>query len=168
MDPIVGSAVGLTLGAEDVGSVVEGLEVGWNEGDMVGLGIGSDEGIILGLEVGADVGVMLGLEVGADVGDVVGLEVGADVGDEVGLEVGADEGDVVGLNVGADVGDVVLLKTGADVGISVGEGDGLLVLVVGLTVGVAVVGDSDGDSVVGWKVYDGRDDGWGVYVGCCV
>jgi hypothetical protein len=61
MGPFVGSAVGLTLGAEDVGSVVEGLEIGWNEGDVVGLGVGSDVGIMLGLEVGVDVGVMLGL-----------------------------------------------------------------------------------------------------------
>jgi hypothetical protein len=49
MGPIVGSAVGLTLGAEDVGSVVEGLEVGWNKGDVVGLEVRSDEGMILGL-----------------------------------------------------------------------------------------------------------------------
>lgn len=77
--------------------LVLGAEVGLVKGDAVGLVLGAfDMGAF---DVGADDGVALGAEVGLLKGDAVGLVLGAfDTGD---FDVGADEGlDVVGLTEG--------------------------------------------------------------------
>ena len=118
------------VGLDDVGLSVVGVA---DDGALVGIDVGNDDGGLVGLKDGVFVGVVVGER-------VEGVDVGMDVGDFVGLAVGLED---VGLSV-------VGFSDGGLVGDAVGENEGDLVglLVIGFDeVGLFVVGCCDGSAV---------------------
>jgi hypothetical protein len=95
------------VGLDDVGLSVVGVADG---ALVVGIDVGNDDGGLVGLNDGVFVGVVVGdrvegADVGMDVGDFVGLAEGFE---DVGLiVVGLSVGGLVGAAVGIDVGDLV-------------------------------------------------------------
>jgi hypothetical protein len=111
----VGMLLGDALGDMDGYSVI---------GDCVGRDV---SGEAVGLEIGEDEGLLVGLEEGDVLGDVVGDVLGLEVGEDDGLLVGLSDGAVVGVVVGDFVGSVRdgnwvgLEVCGTPVGALVGE-----------------------------------------------
>ena len=99
------------VGLDDVGLSVVGVA---DDGVLVGIDVGNDDGRLVGLKDGVFVGVVVGdrvegADVGMDVGDFVGLVDGfADGLEDVGLSVvGFSDGGLVGDAVGENEGDLV-------------------------------------------------------------
>jgi hypothetical protein len=147
----IGAATGDWDGMDDEGKLVEGEPVGGLDPSLVGWLVGAAFGIAIGdFIIGSFIGLWIGLAVGSLVIVVLGVPVR-------GASVGIAELSTVGPcdcgSCGCFVGSVVEGPCGVWVG-----REGMI------TVGV-VVGDCDGNSVVGKRVEGGTVDEVGLLVG---
>ena len=145
----VGACVGTWIGG---GGGHADLEVGDNDGKIVGPDVGRADGVNDGLVVGVAVGIVDGVDDGLEVGPDVGSIDGADDGLVVGPEVGNIDGGVDGTEAGTGhVGFGVGHNGGLDDGKPI---EGLALgywLIVGEAVGVwNGKGPKDGFSLGYW------------------